>query len=286
MAKRGLGKGIDSLLPSVSIDSLVGGIQVRQLATKDIVPNPKQPRKTFDKAELAELAHSIGEHGVLQPLMVSAQKNNKYMLVAGERRLRAAKKAGLKSVPCIVKQVDELQHLELSIIENVQRKDLDLIELTDIIARLHDDFNQSYDQISHSLGKSQQYIVSVSKLIELPDDIKADIKSGAVNLSASAALVALIDLPKDQAKLHRMLVRYNWTAAQAKEFADRARAVAQNPSLVVKRPRFVRDPWVDKLGDQLEAKVVLRKTPNGSGAIHIRYKNEKELKRLKKLLEN
>ncbi|MEO8862786.1 MAG: ParB/RepB/Spo0J family partition protein, partial [Candidatus Saccharimonadales bacterium] len=165
-----LGRGLDSLLPQ---DFNSGSIlsqdeRIQKLFISDVSPNPGQPRKHFDEGALQELADSIREHGVLQPIIVSPRQNNKYEIIAGERRWRASQLAGLKQIPAIVREKAELERLEIALIENVQRVDLSPLEQAASIEYLHQQFNTGYPEIAKKLGKATPTVNNIVRLLQLP----------------------------------------------------------------------------------------------------------------------
>ncbi|HEX5744104.1 MAG TPA: ParB/RepB/Spo0J family partition protein, partial [Candidatus Saccharimonadales bacterium] len=169
--KRGLGRGFESLLPADFDDSilLTSDDRIERIPVNKLGPNPYQPRKHFDDTALQELSASIKRHGVLQPLVVTpAKQKGSYTLIAGERRWRASKLAGLKEVPAIVRSHKELEQLEVALIENVQRIDLSPLEEAVSIERLHEQFNLGYDEIAKRLGKASSTVQNTVRLLRLP----------------------------------------------------------------------------------------------------------------------
>lgn len=179
LGKKGLGRGFESLIPTDIIaeefdvtkndDAKVS--QLTELKLDQIIRDESQPRKNFDKEALQELADSIKEHGVLQPIVVT-KEGNKYQIVAGERRWRASKLAGLETIPVIIRTIDDQHRLEMMIIENAQREDLTPIELATAYAKLKEQFNLSNSEISQRVGKSPSSVVNTMRLLKLPDDVK------------------------------------------------------------------------------------------------------------------
>ena len=200
--KTGLGRGLDALIPSGDFrpESLptISSSGYETLPIADINPNPRQPRSQIDKDELSELAASIRENGILQPLIVTpADEPGKYILIAGERRLLAASLAGLDTVPVIVREATEQQRLELALIENVQRTNLTPLEAAEAYRQLADDFNLSHEQIAQQLGKSRVSITNTLRLLKLPEDVRQSLARG--NITEGHARV-LLSLPTPQAQ--------------------------------------------------------------------------------------
>jgi ParB/RepB/Spo0J family partition protein len=184
-AKRGLGRGFEALISQDFDQSLLltAEDRVESIPVDRLEPNPHQPRTHFDQAALNELSQSIKQYGVVQPLVVTPVKDGKYTLVAGERRWRASKLAGLKTVPAIIRGRQELETLEIALIENVQRVDLSPLEQAVSIERLHEQFNLSYDQIAKRLGKASSTVNNTVRLLQLP----ANARTGRPNVSFSAS---------------------------------------------------------------------------------------------------
>ncbi|MCK7481539.1 MAG: ParB/RepB/Spo0J family partition protein [Candidatus Moduliflexus flocculans] len=187
MPKRtGLGKGLDALIPSG--EARPGGVGggINQISIDLIQRNPRQPREKFDLDELENLAASIREHGVIQPLIVSPGKNGVYTLIAGERRLQASRKAGLKSVPVVIRQATDQQLLELALIENVQRADLNAIEEAEAYQHLAREFKMSHEKIAERVGKSRVAVTNTLRLLEASAAVKQALVDGQHHRGACA----------------------------------------------------------------------------------------------------
>jgi ParB family chromosome partitioning protein len=189
MAKKqsGLGKGLSALMLENSVDE---GLDTSSLSINDIVPNREQPRKTFDEAALEELAESIRQHGVLQPLLVRPLPAGGYQLVAGERRWRASRMAGLSEVPVVVKELSDTEAMELAIIENLQREDLNPIEEAEGLQALADKCGYTQEEIAASVGKSRPAIANSLRLLRLPEDVREMTKNGEITAGHARALLA------------------------------------------------------------------------------------------------
>jgi len=191
-SKFGLGRGLDSLIPTSDFDDTENRASGSLLLDPaKIDPNPHQPRTSFDEAPLAELAASIREYGILQPLLVSKAENGRYQLIAGERRLRAAKLAGLTEVPVIERTLDEQQKLELAIIENIQRENLNPVEAALSYRRLMDEFNLSQEEASKKVGKARSTIANALRLLSLPAEIKQGLIDGKITEGHARSILAI-----------------------------------------------------------------------------------------------
>jgi ParB family transcriptional regulator, chromosome partitioning protein len=211
----GLGSGLDALLPSASPS---GG--AREVAITSIQQNPRQPRTHFDDSALEELAASIREHGIIQPLIVSERGSDRYELVAGERRWRAAQRAGMERVPVIVRETTQQQLLELALIENVQRADLNPIEEAHAYEALKEDFGLSDGDIARRLGKgSREAIVNTRRLLNLAPEAQAALLKQQISAGHGRALLKLKDTGQQQQALAAMLAD-DWTVREAERFGD------------------------------------------------------------------
>ncbi len=200
---RGLGKGLDALIPS---DGTVGG--TTELPVEMLHRNPRQPRRRIDAAELRDLAESIRQHGVLQPLIVSPGEAGKgYLLIAGERRLEAARLAGLKTVPAIVRQATEQQRLELALVENLQRTDLGALEAAEGYRQLVEEFGLTHQEVAEQVGKSRTAISNTLRLLRLAPEVQAALAKGEVSEGHARALLALTSLPAQSAVLQTVRKR-------------------------------------------------------------------------------
>lgn len=189
MSKRGLGKGLGALIPEVgSVDRE----EVQEIAVKEIRPNPRQPRKEFDAEKLSELAASIREHGVVQPVLVRRTADG-YELVAGERRWRAAQEAGVEKIPAVVRNLSGAQVLEIALIENLQREDLNPIEEADAYRRLMEEFGLSQETLAQRLGKSRPQISNTLRLLQLPDTVRVQVSAGRLSMGHAKVLLGLDD---------------------------------------------------------------------------------------------
>lgn len=269
--KKGLGKGFDSLVPTgVNLGSvtLPKNEKIHHLAVDIVKPKSNQPRQNFDEQLLKQLAQSIKEQGILQPIIVTEVEHNSYSIIAGERRWRAAQLAGLNVVPAIIKQVDELEHLELALLENVQRSDLNAIETANSISRLHKEFQQSYEQIAARLGKAYTTVVNATRLLQLPQPMQQAIASGKITEGHGRALLALSSQPKAQQKLFNDIVSKKLSVRQAEELAVKAKGKSLKNTTATAKSTEVEELISKNLG----VKVKVGKSKN-KGSITLSYTN-------------
>ena len=301
MAKkaRGLGKGLDALFGDMEVSvepsskeeesSAVHDIEaaethegIKYIDINNIKPNANQPRKTFDEGKLEELADSIREHGLIQPLLVRKSTNG-YEIVAGERRWRAARKIGIKEIPAIVRELSDEENMLLAIIENMQREDLDPIEEAEGISQMIETYGLSQEQVSKSLGKSRPYITNQLRLLKLPEEIRKMVSDGRLSSGHVRALITIDDEEKQiklavQAVEQGLSVRQVEALAKANKNVKKSKAAKKKKSADVKRVE-------EDLKVALGTKVNLNQ--NGKkGKIEIEFYSKDELERLIELLKS
>ncbi|MGH7192186.1 MAG: ParB/RepB/Spo0J family partition protein [Candidatus Saccharimonadales bacterium] len=284
--KRGLGRGFESLLPADFDKSLLlrADDRIERIAVGNLSPNPYQPRKHFDESGLKELAASIKRHGVVQPLVVTPAEDKKdaYVLIAGERRWRASKLAGLKQVPAIVRTGQELERLEVALIENVQRVDLSPLEQAVSIERLHEQFNLPYEDIATRLGKAVSTVHNSVRLLRLPEAARDALAGGRITEGHARAILALKDDAERQAYLLTTIQEQGWSVRQAERFVTSVKAGTKD---VKKTHEHVatQTPATKELSQKLGTPVQVRRTARG-GKLEISFSDDDELDRLVNLL--
>ncbi len=279
---RGLGRGLDSLIPSDIEVSQLSQREAKQriaaIATDQLHANPDQPRRHFDENELTSLAESIKEHGILQPLLVRQLSNGSFQIVAGERRWRAATSIGLAEVPVIVISVDEIKRAEIALIENVQREDLQPLELAAALHRLHYDFNLDYELIGKRIGKAATTVVNIVRLMQLPEAAKAALAEGKITEGHSRAILALRDSPEKQAELLDYILRQDWSVRKSEAFVVAYKQGASTKTQALRKTK-VTTPQTLKLSKRLGRDVSVQRMAKG-GRLQISYKNDEDLKAL------
>ena len=297
----GLGKGMGSLLGNFDFDitpDVVSSpkekitVQVSEEDIKDrvlyvsvdkITPNVNQPRKSFDDDSLAELSASIKNQGVLQPLLVEKITDDSYVIVAGERRFRAAKIAGLSEVPVIVKSFNEVQRIEVALIENIQRENLNAIDEAAAYQYLIQKSGLTQEEVAEKVGKKRSTVTNSLRLLQLPDQMKDDIVSGVLTAGHARAILSLVN-PNDRMLLRDKIIEKELSVREAEE---EAQALNEGKKVKVKRTPKARDPYIqgveDKLleafGTKVEVKGNLKK-----GKLVIPYASQSDLERLYRLL--
>jgi ParB family chromosome partitioning protein len=276
--KKALGRGLGALIPPRPAETPQAppADGLANIAIENISPNPYQPRKTFNETSIDELARSVKEHGIVQPLVVTRTGDNKYRLIAGERRFRAAQKAGLKTVPVVIKEsMADTDVLQIALIENIQREDLNPIEEAYAYHQLHEEFGLTQEEISKRVGKERSTVANFLRLIKLPDGVKKLLASGHLSMGHARAILA-IDSPKKQEQLADRVVKRNLNVRQTEVLAAEKSPKAAEPEK--EKDIFTRDAE-DRLSRTLRSKVEIDRKRRG-GVIHIRYGSEDELMRL------
>lgn len=286
MAKqKGLGRGFGSLLPEDFDPSLLIDKKDRtqKLFISDISPNPEQPRKHFDQDALKELSASIKQYGILQPLVVTPDKDNKYIIIAGERRFRAAKLAGIDQVPALVRTSEELDRLEIGLVENVQRVDLSPLEQAVSIAKLHEQFNMNYEDIAKRLGKANTTIANIVRLLQLPDNAKEALTKGDISEGHARSILALKDYPDQQNRLLELIEEDKWSVRQAEKFVNDIKNKRAKESRKVTRTHPDDVKISEKVSKKLSSKVNIIRSNRG-GRVQIFFDSDKDLKRISEIL--
>jgi len=285
-AKPGLGRGFDALLPQNFDASLLltDEDRIQKVSPGKIEPNSSQPRTVFDEDALAGLAQSIKQYGILQPLVVTPLPGGKYELIAGERRWRASKLAGLDTVPVIVRSSKELEKLELALIENVQRVDLSPLEQAVSIERLHQQFSMSYDAISKRLGKAPSTINNIVRLLQLPEAAREALKDKKITEGHARAILSLKDAPERQEELLWSIINEGWNVRQAERYVTSHKAGVVEKKAVKERVETETEE-TKRLGTRLSTTVHIRRTAKG-GKLELKFTSDEDLERLIRLLES
>jgi len=275
MPKKGLGRGLESLIPkkqTKTTNSTDSGNGIIELEVVKIIPNPHQPREEIEKNSLNELADSIKEHGVIQPLVVTKNKNGKYEVLAGERRLRASKIAGLKKVPVVIRTASEQQKLEVAIVENVQRQDLNPIEEARSYQRLMSEFNLNQDQIALKIGKSRSSVANILRVLSLPEEIQAALRAGKISMGHAKIIMGLRD-ENEQMKLYKQILSGKLTVKDTEKKSSKVKVYGGK--VKIKTPRIV--SFEESLRQALGTKVEIN-NKGKRGKIVIDYYSDSELR--------
>ncbi len=287
MAKlSGLGRGFDSLIPTDVLDETFDPTagkdeqvsELRHVKHSDVSADPDQPRRHFDDEALEELAASIREHGIIQPLVVTPSKGG-YQIVAGERRWRAAGLAGLEKVPVIVRTLTQQHKLELALIENLQRRDLNPLETATAYLKLHTQFNLTYEEIGVRIGgKAVRTLSNILRLLQLPEAAKTELVAGTISEGHARQILALNDHPEAQKELLNFIVNEGWSVRKAEQYVvgyKKGERITKHAE-AIKHTQSETD-FTKSLSERLALPVRLKTTAKG-GQIIISYRSEEELK--------
>lgn len=296
MRRKGLGRGLSDLLSGEVITQSRAVIEV---PLDEIEPNPNQPRQHIDDSALEELTVSVETHGILQPIMVRSAATG-YQIVAGERRWRAARRAGLRTIPCLVQNADDLQALEIAMIENLQRDDLNCLDAARGYKLLIRDFGMTQEEVSRKLGKSRSAIANSLRILELPDHVQGQIRGGLLSEGHGRALLPLLDRPQDFEQALQQVIEQGLSVRETercvRELISPTSAEVPSeeatPGLTTRTSRqphdVARDPHVaaaeQSLQTALAAKVAIRPGAKRGGVIHIRYYDTGDLERILTML--
>ena len=290
--RKSLGRGLDSILQSPETDitsrDISGDFVAGAVAEIDInliETNPFQPRTEFDETALRELAQSIKEQGVIQPVTVRKLGYNKYQLISGERRLRASKMAGLNKIPAFIRVANDEQMLELALIENIHRENLNAIEVAISYQRLIDECNLTQEEVSEKVGKSRSAVANFLRLLKLPPEVQLAIRDGHISMGHARALININD-KEEQLKLLQQIIMDEMTVRQTEELADKAKGKAEKER---KQTNFIPEHFKSKiktLSQTLNTKVKVKRDIKGHGSVVIDFKDEAEFDRIMELFNN
>jgi ParB family chromosome partitioning protein len=279
-----IGKGLRSLLQNidaeyknpagrVETETKQKAIATNRIPLSDIQVNPKNPRKDFDEMAMQELRHSIKLHDIIQPITVALLPNGKYQLIAGERRFRAAKLAGLNDIPAYVRQGNDQELLELALLENLQRVDLNEIEIALSYQRMMQELNYTQEKVSERMGKDRSTVANYIRLLDLPPAIQAAVRKGILSVSLAKILIGKeID---QQLFLFKEIIEKGLTVRQTEDLIKKMNAAIGKTPKTVKKNELspVYKKLEDKLSSHLSSKVILVQQKNGSGTITISYQD-------------
>lgn len=276
--KKGLGKGLGALIPQAQPAPEIRKRTFLLVGIEEIRPNPWQPRKKVGAAAIDQLAESIREHGIIQPLVVKPVENG-YELIAGERRWRAAQKAGLHEVPVVIKEIGAHQQLELALIENIQRQNLNPLEEAEAYQQLLEEFGLSQEEIGQRVGKDRSTVANLLRILRLPLQIREKIMEGQLSLGQAKCLLGL-DSSQEQLALADLIIQRGLSVRELeKMIKKRGKDLVRKASL----PGNREEDWINPLVRQYQTKIQVKRGKKG-GRIEIHFLSEEELIRLVDLL--
>lgn len=283
--RNALGRGLDSL---ISMDDVQpsGSSAINEIAIDLIKPNPDQPRINFDEEALEELATSIRELGIIQPLTLRSAEAGTYMIISGERRYRAAKLAGLDTVPAYVRTANDSELTEMALIENIQREDLNAIEIALTFRKLIDQYNLTQERLSERIGKKRATIANFLRLLKLPAEVQLGLRDKAVDMGHARALLS-VEKPTMQLKLYNEILKKGLSVRQveqrAKEMNEEGSTEPKAPAKKVKNTDY--DVLKQHLSKSFGVAVSFACNKDGKGKISFPFKNEEELERIIRIFD-
>ncbi|MFD3271050.1 ParB/RepB/Spo0J family partition protein [Paenibacillus dendritiformis] len=279
MSKR-LGRGLDALIPSLSVND---DDKVTEVPLQQLRPNPYQPRKNFDEQSIQELAESIKQHGVIQPIIVRSVVKG-YEIIAGERRYRASQLLGLTTIPAVIRSFSDQQVMEIALIENLQRENLNAIELALAYQGLMDQFSLTQEELSVKVGKSRSHIANFLRLLQLPEEVKEYVSRGTLSMGHARAIVGVKDTTKVK-QLAKSTIDQGWSVRQLEEAIQQL----HQKNKPADKPKAVRhDPYLHEVEESLREQfrtTVRIKQNKDKGKIEIAYFSKQDLERLLELLQ-
>lgn len=285
MSKR-LGKGLDALIDTLHINE---DDKVVQIPLSQMRPNPYQPRKSFDDDSIQELAASIKEHGVIQPIIVRSVLKG-YEIIAGERRFRASQIAGIATIPAVIRKLSDQQVMEIALIENVQREDLNAMEIAVAYQNLIEAFSLTQEELSVKVGKSRSHIANFLRLLQLPDVVKEYVSRGTLSMGHARALVGVKDI-KQLKDLAEKCIAEHWSVRQLEEelkMLEEAKNANKTTAAPEKKKPKKKDPYIEQaeehLRERFQTTVTIHHLDN-KGKIELKYYSSDDLERLLELLQ-
>lgn len=277
--RNALGRGLDSLISMDDVPAR-GSSAINEIDINLIAPNPDQPRTTFDEEALDELAASIKELGIIQPLSLRKVAPNSYQIIAGERRYRAAKLAGLTTVPAYIRTASDSELTEMALIENIQREDLNAIEIALTFKKLIDQYNLTQERLSERIGKKRATVANFLRLLHLPAEVQLGLRDRRVDMGHARALLS-VDNPTDQLKLYTRIIKEGLSVRKVEDLAKAMRVQEEKQPKTVS-PVSVKDYEIlrNHLSSRFKTDVQFSCNNSGKGKISFTFKNEDELARL------
>lgn len=285
----GSGRGLDALIDTSEVKTQ-GSSNLNEIALDNIEPNPNQPRREFDEEALKELATSIREIGIIQPITLRQVDGGKYQIIAGERRWRASQMAGLKSIPAYVRTVQDENVMEMALVENIQREDLNAIEIALAYEHLAETTGMTQEKISERVGKSRTAVTNYMRLLKLPAQVQMALKNKEIDMGHARALLSL-DSPSLQIKLFKDIQKNGYSVRKVEETVQMLKngEEVQLANKKVQAKAQLPEEFTmlrDRLQEFFQAKVQMTCSPKGKGKISIQFANEEELERIMNALDN
>ena len=284
----GNGRGLDALIDTGEVRTQ-GSSNLNEIAISQIVPNPNQPRREFDETALMELANSIKEIGIIQPITLRQTPDGQYQIIAGERRWRASQLAGLTTIPAYIKTVKDETVMEMALVENIQREDLNAIEIALAYEHLAEATGMTQEKISERVGKSRAAVTNYMRLLKLPAQVQMVLKDKVIDMGHARALLS-IDSPSTQIRLFKEIERNGYSVRKVEELVKQLKSgedVLVNGKKIVNKNKLPDEFNLlrDRLSEFFQAKVMMTCSPKGKGKISISFDNEEQLERIMHALD-
>lgn len=279
-AQKGLGRGLDAIFGSETIDvKLKPMSQMAEIEIADIIPNPAQPRKQFDEEALDELADSIRQLGVIQPVTVKKTNDGKYIIISGERRWRAARRADLKTLPAYIREVDDENLYAMSLVENIQRQDLNAIEIALGMQRLIDECHLTQDALSEKVGKKRSSVSNYLRLLKLPDQVQLAVKEGIISMGHAKAIAGAPE--EQQLRVLKRCIKKDLSVRQLEEYV---RLLVESPAKEAQNVEDEEYPesysrLVEQLENYFSEDISIKRSKNGGGKIVIGFNDDRDIDR-------
>lgn len=292
-----LGRGLDDIGGGRGLDALIdtgevrtqGSSNLNEIEISQIQPNPNQPRREFDQEALQELANSISEVGIIQPITLRQVENGKYQIIAGERRWRASQLAGLTSIPAYIRTVEDEGVMEMALVENIQREDLNAIEVALAYQHLAETTGMTQEKISKRVGKSRAAVTNYMRLLKLPAQVQMALKNHEIDMGHARALLA-IDSPSTQIKLFKEIQKQQYSVRKVEEMVQALKSgedIKTSKGKVSSKTQLPEEFSIlkQRLAQFFQTKVQMTCSPKGKGKISISFDNEEELERIMNTLD-
>ncbi|MGI6242126.1 MAG: ParB/RepB/Spo0J family partition protein [Prevotella sp.] len=278
-----LGRGLDALISTEAVRTQ-GSSTINEIPLDQIEPNPDQPRNLFDEEALQELAHSIGEIGIIQPITLRQISENKFQIIAGERRWRASQLAGLRTIPAYIRTINDENVMEMALVENIQREDLNSIEIALAYEHLLEQSGMTQERVAERVGKSRTAITNYLRLLKLPAQVQMSLQKREIDMGHARALLA-VDSPSLQLKLFRETLKNGWSVRKVEEMAQHLKNgedIESGKKKITAKKQLPEefDILKEQLSSFLNTKVTLSCNSRGKGKISIPFNNEEELEQI------
>lgn len=296
-SKTALGRGLDEIGEGRGLDALIdtsnvrtqGSSTINEIAIDQIEANPNQPRREFDTAALQELANSISQLGIVQPITLRQVADNRYQIVAGERRWRASQMAGLTTIPAYIRTIDDENVMEMALVENIQREDLNAIEIALAYQQLMEKSSITQDKVAERVGKSRSAVTNYLRLLKLPAQVQMALQKKEIDMGHARALLA-IDSPSQQIKLFKEIQKNNYSVRKVEELVQllkNGEDVEAGKKKIAAKNQLPEEFNVlkNRLADFFQTKVQMNCTDKGKGKITINFANEEELERIMNIFD-